>query len=300
MVNYAQSERMIKMTTIYMLESQSKSQMMSFILKSEDHLLVIDGGNSCDADYLCAYIKKLGGVVDGWFLTHPHHDHCDALSSHLERHPNKINIKRVYYNFPKLTYFLSENEQPIDEACKNAVETMTRLEAQIGTNAIPCTTVHRGDVFEFGEMKITVLREPNQEISVNRPNNASVVYRFEANGKSCIFLGDLGVEGGEELLKITPPELLRADMVQLAHHGQDGVGRPVYDAIGAKFCFWCTPEWLWNNNNGLGYDTHTWKTIVTRGWMSEIGVKWHYISKDGTHEVPLDDMDPTVHLRKKR
>ena len=113
-----------------------------------------------------------------------------------------------------------------------------------------------------------------------------------------IFLGDLGYEGGEQLLEQTDRELLRADMVQLAHHGQDGVGREVYDAIGADYCFWCTPEWLWNNDNGLGYDTHCWKTIVTRGWMSDIGVKWHYISKDGTQEAPFDDLDPTVHMRK--
>ena len=41
------------MTTLYMLTSQSKVQMMSFIIISNDHLIVIDGGNTCDAEYLC-------------------------------------------------------------------------------------------------------------------------------------------------------------------------------------------------------------------------------------------------------
>lgn len=296
----AGQERSMNMTTVYMLESQSEKQMMSFILKSEGHLLVVDGGNTCDADYLCAYIKKLGGVVDGWFLTHPHHDHCDALVSHLERHPDKIKIKHIYYNFPSLEFFTSEDGKPYDYRCENALETMPKVLSQIEKSAIPTTIVHKGDVFEFGEMTVTVLHEPNEKITTNRVNNSSVVYRLDANEKSCIFLGDLGVEGGEELLENTPAELLRADMVQLAHHGNEGVGRAVYDAIGAKFCLWCTTDWLWNNDNGLGYDTHIWRTVVTRGWMSDIGVKWHYISKDGTHEVPFNDMDPTVHLRRRK
>ncbi len=280
------------MTTVYMLDSQSKGQMMSFILKSEDHLVIIDGGNMCDGDYLCTYTKSLGGVVDGWFFTHPHSDHCNAFSSLMQRRAHEIDLKGVYYNFPSKAFMgLADDEQGRD-----ALETTERMETEINRHGVPVTTIHRGDVFEFGEMKLTVLHEPDENITDDRINNSSVVLRLDANGKSMIFLGDLGVKGGEQLLEQTSPALLKADMVQLAHHGENGVARPIYDAIDADFCFWCTPKWLWDNDAGYGYDTHTWKTVVTRGWMSEIGVKWHYISKDGTHEVPFDDLDPTVHM----
>ncbi len=90
------------MTTLYMLTSQSKVQMMSFIIISNDHLIVIDGGNTCDAEYLCTYIKKLGGKVDAWFLTHPHSDHIGALRSTLERFYDDIRIDTIYANFPPL------------------------------------------------------------------------------------------------------------------------------------------------------------------------------------------------------
>ncbi len=274
-----------------MLTSQSRDQMMSFILKCDGHLIVIDGGNSCDADYLCAYVKKLGGTVDGWFMTHPHRDHCDAFSSLMERRFGEIEVKSVYYNFPSQDFLRNFDEG------RNSPEVAARVEAQIRAHDIHAVTVKRGEVFTFGEIKITVLREPDEGIRVNGANNASVVYRVDANGVSMIFLGDLGKEGGEQLLANTPAELLWADMVQLAHHGQNGVGRDVYDVIGADYCFWCTPQWLWDNDNGLGYDTHCWRTLVTRGWMSNIGVKWHYISKDGTQEVPFDDLDPVSGLR---
>jgi hypothetical protein len=32
--------------------------------------------------------------------------------------------------------------------------------------------------------------------------------------------------------------------------------------------------------------------------MSDIGVKWHYLSYEGTQEAPMDDLDPTVHMEK--
>lgn len=268
------------MTSVYMLTSQSRTQMMSFIIKNDDHLLVVDGGNTCDADFLCTYVRSLGGVIDGWFLTHPHSDHIDALYSILERHFDDVKIREVYLNFP--------SDEFIRTADENEFGHVLRLREQFELHNITPKTVHAGDVYTFGDITMRVLREPDESITTGDPiNNASVVYRLEADGKSMIFLGDLGVEGGRQLLEKVPHELIKADFVQMAHHGQNGVDKPVYEAIHPDYCFWCTPDWLWDNNAGRGYDTHIWKTIVTRGWMSEIGVKWHYVSKDGTHEVPL-------------
>lgn len=276
------------MTTLYMLTSQSKVQMMSFIIISNDHLIVIDGGNTCDAEYLCTYIKKLGGKVDAWFLTHPHSDHIGALRSTLERFYDDIKIEGIYANFPPLDFINSSGDP---DTKSDSVE---KLYAMLYERGRSITTVHTGDTFEFGpDMKLTVLREPDLSLTENRINNASVVYRLDAcpqnkGGRSVIFLGDLGKEGGEHLLNGTPKELLKADYVQTAHHGQQGVGKEVYDAIDPDYCLWCTPDWLWDNNAGRGYDTGPWKTIVTRGWLSDLGIRWHYVSKDGTHEVPLD------------
>ena len=129
-----------------------------------------------------------------------------------------------------------------------------------------------------------MLLEPDESIKQNEVNNSSVVLRIEAADRSLLILGDLGVEGGDRLLATNPSELIKADYVQMAHHGQNGVGKNVYEAIDPDYCLWPTPDWLWENNAGRGYDTHIWKTIVTRGWMSELGIKWHYIMKDGTQE----------------
>ena len=36
-----------------------------------------------------------------------------------------------------------------------------------------------------------------------------------------------------------------------------------------------------------GYDTGPFKTVITRGWMSEIGIKKHYVDKDGPFAIKL-------------
>lgn len=287
------------MTAVHMLTSQSSTQMMSFILKSDEHLVVIDGGNNCDADYLYSYVKKLGGVVDGWFFTHPHSDHCNAFNTLMENDPDGIEIKGLYYSFLPMECLCdgADPALPKSKDCQNAVDSIVRMNAQIKRHGLKVATLQKGDVFVFGEMTLTVLRVVDRALeSNNLINNSSAVLRLDADGSSMIFLGDLGVEGGEQLLDTTPPELLKADAVQVAHHGQKGVGREVYEAIGANCCFWCTPEWLWNNDVGQGFNTHIFKTLITREWMNDMGVKRHYVSKDGTYRVDFNSLEPVTAL----
>ena len=51
---------------------------------------------------------------------------------------------------------------------------------------------------------------------------------------------------------------------QMAHHGQNGVSREFYEYIKPQRCIWATPEWLWNNDGGKGFDTHKFQTVRTR------------------------------------
>ncbi len=77
--------------------------------------------------------------------------------------------------------------------------------------------------------------------------------------------------------------------MQIAHHGQNGVTKQFYEAVNPKGCLWGTPDWLWNNDIGQGYNTHSYKTIEVRGWMTELGVKEHYIMMNGTQILELQN-----------
>ncbi len=47
----------------------------------------------------------------------------------------------------------------------------------------------------------------------------------------------------------------------MAHHGQAGATKQLYEAIAPKICLWPTPEWLWNNDAGNGKNTRTMENI---------------------------------------
>ena len=52
-----------------------------------------------------------------------------------------------------------------------------------------------------------------------------------------LFLGDLGIEGGEELLSLNKSSIKNMDYVQMAHHGQAGVSKDVYKINQSKVLY---------------------------------------------------------------
>ena len=264
-------------------EQGPKIQMMSFIVESYGgHLIVIDGGNKPDTDYLLSYLHQLGGekpVIDAWFFTHAHSDHIDAFMEIIRHHRDELDIRRILYRFPDSS-FMDVYESNEAHTIHEFNELLLQLQSLV-------TLVNEGDVYTFDGIHFRVLYVPDSSFSYNAINNSSIVLRMEAEGQSVLFLGDLGIEAGNKILNQYGPEELHADFVQMAHHGQSGVTREVYKAIHPKACLWCTPQWLWDNDAGKGYNTHIWQTVTVRGWMDELGVKYHFVTKDGSHQIAL-------------
>ena len=275
------------MAKLHMLKSITDTINTSFILECGGEIFVLDGGFPSESEYMYEYLKGLGGKVDAWFLTHAHDDHVGCLLKILEEH-NDITVDKIYYNFPSEKFAVEGEPQQSRMTTAELYEGLRNFTAKRG---IPTITVSAGEKLCFSELAVRVLRTPNEKIKVNPINNSTTVYRFEINGKSILFLGDLGIEGGRELLEMADASFIKADYVQMAHHGQNGVEREVYEAICPKYALWCTPSWLWDNRdkrNGGGYDTGGYKTIVVRGWISDLGcVKRHYLMIDGTQIIEL-------------
>ena len=147
------------------------------------------------------------------------------------------------------------------------------------------------DRFVIDDMTFQVLRVPDLQITANAVNNSSVVFRLTVDkGRSVLFTGDLGEEAGDTLLKALPPEDIRADVVQMAHHGQYGVNKAFYAAVAPRVCLWPTPNWLWENDSGGGRNSGPWQTLETRRWVEELGISEHLISKDGLGVLPLRNL----------
>ena len=113
-----------------------------------------------------------------------------------------------------------------------------------------------------------------------------MVIKFKIKKTTLLILGDTGAQSSQKLLD-SQQEKLKSDIVQMAHHGQAGATKELYEAINPKICLWPTPEWLWNNDAGEGYNTGNWLTIETRSWMEELGVKKDYVAKDGDITISI-------------
>lgn len=262
------TESILGGATLTMLNSQTNSQILSVIIQtSQGKLIVVDGGLGEDGDYLLSQIQARGGHVAAWLLTHPHGDHVGALYKILQDGAQGIQIDGIYYNFAAPEWY--QIHDPDEQ---------TMAVSLIGTFAgLPQNILHQVSRNQFIQVDDVIIQVMNDryELSEDKGNNASIVYKMLVNGKTMLFLGDMGEAGGRRLLAETGAEQLKVDIVQMAHHGQNGVGQEVYQAINPSICLWPTPEWLWN------HDGSKWPIAETKAWMTRLGTQKHYVMKDG-------------------
>ena len=82
------------MAKLHMLDSVRDTINTSFILEEGEYKIAFDGGFACEAEKLYEYLCSVGGVIDGWFLTHIHDDHICAFINILNEHDDII-VKKV-------------------------------------------------------------------------------------------------------------------------------------------------------------------------------------------------------------
>lgn len=264
--------------TVWQLPNGEAPQMMSYVIQTRGgKLIVIDGGWNRTAAYLREFLLARGGCVEAWFLTHPHDDHCEALTGILQE-PGDLTIKTLYASMPDAAWF-----KTVCDASEWA--TYENLTAALEKSGRSFTMVSAGDTLELDGLSIRILGGCNPELVKNPINNSSMVLRFSDARKSVLFLGDLGLEGGQKLLDSPQAEYLTADYLQMAHHGQNGVGEAVYRKINPKYCLWPTPKWLWDNNSGAGEDSGQWRTKEVRAWMDSLAIQKHYLMFEGLQTI---------------
>lgn len=262
-----------------LLQSQTDQQILSCIIQTAPgKLIVIDGGLGTDASNLLNQLRDRGGHVGAWLVTHPHGDHVGALYNILENKERNLTIDGIYYSLAEPNWY--SGHDAADATMAHAlINTLSQMPAEMLHGDI-------GKDYEFmvDDVKIQVMNN-RYNISKDSGNNAGIVYKITVNGKSILFLGDMGEEGGKMLLADCGNSL-KADIVQMAHHGQNGVNESVYQAINPAICLWPTPQWLWDNNKGSGINTGGWQTAATKGWMNRINASiLHYASKDGDQTI---------------
>ena len=267
------AEKLFDGETFIFLKTKTVAASTVIVTKNKK-LIVVDGGYPDDHVHLLEVIKQYGGTVTQWYITHAHDDHAYALLEINKKKPMPIKIEEVLYSFPPIEWI-----KDCDKV-NQEWEIAKRIIDEIPTVPAKHTIVKKGDKFEVDGITIEVMNNFNLNVVHNAVNNASIAFKMHVAGKTVLFTGDLGVEMGNVLVKELG-DSLKADIVLMAHHGQNGVGKNFYELVNPSICVWPLPEWLWENNNGGGPGSGSWRTNYVKCWMQDIGVKKHYTTFKG-------------------
>lgn len=227
-------------------------QAMFYTIESNrGDLIVIDGGNAGNADYVKEIIRKKGGHVDAWILTHPHPDHITSFLNIYEDLQG-IQIHHVY------TIQLPDMET----LKKNASwEDYSDLERFRSLDIPGLEYLHKGDRIHVLGLELEVLSaydETIDKLSNDLMNDGSLLFRVKGREESMLFCADVGSAGGRtdkvrkrmtEYLVETYGDSLKSDYVQMAHHGFQGLGREFYEKVDPKAAFFDAPYWLMNGES---------------------------------------------------
>lgn len=265
-------------TTVYQFMATKEALMMGYVIKSkEGKLVVIDGGYSGDPgikNYLLDMLKNISGmdkpIIDAWFLTHIHEDHTSEFARILLNHADEIVIKNIYFNFPKKEWLLSKMTD-VDVQWHNFDLLENAFDTYYGTKGYldKHEGVKAGDKFKIDNIEFEILLANIDKAKI--VNDTSIVIRMKSDNQIILFLGDLYFSNGDYLAELYGANL-KSDIVQMAHHGQNGVGLNVYKLISPKVCLWPTPDWVWHNVHGH------YQTTEVRQWMEELNVKHNIVA----------------------
>ena len=265
---------------LYQIGPDWATLMMGYIIKtSNDKYIVIDGGAAGGmSSYIHTKLQEITGKdvpeVEAWFLTHLHGDHVMEfydMATYYVPELSDITINNVYFNFPSEKFMKSSEGGQYAHLHKLVKNSYNTFMGEGEYEKINGKNVFEGDSFYIDDVKVDILLTVSDEEKEKNINDTSLIFRLTIADQTILFLGDAGVAEGARLLEKYGSEL-KSDIVQMAHHGQGGVDRDVYEAINPTVCLWPSPSWVFNNING------NLQTLVVRQWMMDMGVKYHYVS----------------------
>ncbi|MBO4642432.1 MAG: MBL fold metallo-hydrolase [Bacteroidaceae bacterium] len=256
--------------TMWQIPSHRNTIGNSYVFRtSGGKVVVMDGGFPEEEFTMRGFLGALGNEVEAWFISHPHDDHMGALWEILKQGTQDLHIKAIYHS--KLIDKVIDAESTEAEKTRDFYERLSKCDARVIDIQQP------GIIYDYDGMQLKILSVAN-DFTVNPYNNSSMIMRVWDKRKSIVFLGDAGVECGKKVLDTPYKVDLDCDYLQMAHHGQNGCDEDFYRSIKFHACLWPTPLWVWNNDQGKGFNTGTLNTIKTRTWMDQLQIKEHHVS----------------------
>ena len=255
---------------------ESGFQGMFYTIRNEGtgELVVIDGGWPENAEKVRREIRRNGGEVTAWIITHFHNDHVCALNEIL-KDPRDITIRRIITT-PLDRDVLEEVWKPWD--MPEVYDEFLALTAGDKRVVYP----KRGSAMKLAGMTFTFFNTYDSVTldkgSSDIPNNCSLVFRVDAGKSRVLFCADCLGRKMSDYLVDTYGDALRADYVQAAHHGNTSLTTRFYSAVSPRIALFDAPGWLMESSDYTAGEM--------KAWFEEQGVRV-YDLRTGDHEFTL-------------
>lgn len=225
---------------------------MSYIFRLADGSFIIEDGGYDDrikADFqngrriyelLREYAPdKNNIVISAWIISHAHTDHIGALDYFVNAYLKKpeITMKNVIWNLPGE----GQIKAVAGMAAKvDAYRDMTRALKAANVNIVKA---HPGQCLRFADATVDIIYsyDMSSELPVVSFNSTSLITRLTISGKKIILTGDTTGDFGSAMALKMFGSALKADMLQLPHHGwfNDGSSQELfYRTIDADLILW--------------------------------------------------------------
>lgn len=244
------------------------------IYNPKQGLIVVDGGWTEDAQYVKDILNILGNEVDLWILTHPHEDHIGAFNTiYPDLENTDITINRI----------ITVNMAP-PEKC-NEVAPWDNLDAYnrfLALNIPDLEYVSAGDSFKLFDLEFDILNTYDENVaqfSKDYVNDGSMMFKVTNQEESMLFCADVGIDMSSYLVNRWQ-EHLKADYLQMAHHGYGGLEDYFYQTVAPKIAFFDAPEQMMFDQTGK-YDNPENMSL-----MEDLGCTIYYF-KDGPNTIIL-------------
>ena len=219
-------------------------------------LIVIDGGSADNARKVRNEIKKCGGVVDAWFITHFHDDHVSAFNE-IYADPGDIDIRNVYCPGIELDEYLGFVKEWDDPEPYKVFARLTEGDDRI---------IHpeRNEVIEINGLKAEIISIYDQLLygvldkDMDILNDISMVIKIEGEKDSILFLGDFHTDVLGNIMLDWNEGKLHAEYVQVGHHGNNSLPESFYEEISPEVALFDAPKWLMTGNEYSAKDLAAW------------------------------------------